>query len=112
MGHRTAVRRICLEATPQEKMLRRRLNLNDRYALATLRTLSRTAATRLYGKDNDWRFAAPLHVYVGVGSVKADLSKCSRSARQVRFLSVGNLLRALGKVSMHEMHSHGAFTHC
>ena len=92
-------------------MFRRRLN-NDRYALATLRTLSRTAATRLYGKDNDWRSAAPLHVYVGVGSVKRDLSNCSRSAPQVRILSAGNLLRALGKVSMHEMHRHGAFTHC
>jgi hypothetical protein len=106
------VERICLEATPQEKMLRRRLNLNDRQALAILRTLSRTAATRLYGKDNDWRFAALLHVYVGVGSVKADLSKCGRGARQVPSLSVGSLLRALGKVSMHEMHRHGAFTHC
>jgi hypothetical protein len=56
-------------------MLRCRLNLNDRYALAALKTPSRTVATRLYGKDKDWRSAAPLHVYVEIGSVKADAVK-------------------------------------
>lgn len=82
IGHRprTAVRRICLEATPQEKMLRRRLNVIDRYALTTLRTLNRTAAIRPYGKDNDWRSAAPLHVYVAIGSVKLTC----QSAAEVR----------------------------
>jgi hypothetical protein len=30
----------------------------------------------------------------------------------VRFFSVGSFLRELGKVSMHEVHRHGAFTDC
>ena len=79
--------------------------------MTALKALGRTTATRLYGQDRERRSASPLHVYVVIGSVKLT-SKCSCSARQVAILSEGNLLRALGKVSMHEVHRHGAFTDC